>query len=416
MNLEEKDQQLVDHFKSEASDLFDQKSKGFVSEKAFNEKLTDLQKAAGEVPELKAEIAELKRVAQEQGLKLNENANKEAKNMSFGSKIQKELETRSSELDLIAKGQPMVIKTVGDMTTGNYTTLTVGISDYDSAYGAPARRRVLLQDVVRKRRVSTAYVAWADYANNEGGAASQVGEGVAKSQADFELVEKNKRVETIAAYITTSKQSLADVPMMTDIINTELTELVALKLEDQLLTGAGTSNTLKGIEAYATAFTATAYLVDLVVAPTIYDVIINAQAQVGGANHFATHVIMNPIDIAKMISTSRATDGVYLNPNFAQPSTSGLAGINVGMVNGLQLISTNACASGELYVIDATKSILGMREDFNITIGLNGTDLTKNMVTILGEVRAVHYIKSNDTTAFIWCSNITTAIADLTKP
>lgn len=416
MNLDEKDLALAKHFKQEAEDLFEQKAKGLVSETAFTEKAKSIEKALEEVTGLKNQVSEMEKTIAEQGMKLAESEIKGAERKTFKSKIEAELKGREAELENVTKGSPLQLKTVGDMTTGNYTTLTVGISDYDSMYGAPARRRTLLQDVVRKRRVSTAYVAWADYANNEGGAASQENEGTAKSQADFELVEKNKRVETIAAYITTSKQSLADVPLMTDIITTELTELVALKLEDQLLTGAGTSNTLKGIEAYATAWTATAFLVDLVVAPTIYDVIINAQAQVASGNHFATHVVMNPVDIAKMISTSRATDGVYLNPNFAQPNTSGLAGINVGNINGMQIISTTACTVGELYVIDATKSILGMREDFNVTIGLNGTDLTKNMITILGEVRAVHYIKSNDTTAFIYCSNITNAIADLLKP
>lgn len=425
MEFNENEKAMIDAIKTQTNEIYAEKAKGLISEKAFNDGVSELQKANAENAEaMKAIAAQLeanKQALMEQGLSLKDVQAQSriiAPN-TFKSQVQSALESRTEELkSLQHRRTEMVLnfKTVADMTTANYTTGTVGVSQYDSEIGRPARRRAMLQDVVSKRRVTTAYVAWADHANAEGGAASQGGEAAAKSQADFELVESNKRVETIAAYVTASKQSLEDVPFLVDTINTELRELVELKLEDQLLTGAGNSNTLKGIQTYATAWTETGYLVDLVESATIYDVLINGQAQIAAANHYATHIVMNPIDIAKMISTSRATDGVYLNPNFATPNTSGLAGVNVGMINGMQIISTNACGSGKFYIMDATKSVLGMREDFTVTLGLNSDNFTKNMLTMLGEVRAVHYIKSNNTTAFIYGSSFATAIAALEKP
>ena len=52
----------------------------------------------------------------------------------------------------------------------------------------------------------------------------------------------------------------------------------------------------------------------------------------------------------------------------------------------------------------------------SITIGLNSDNFTKNLVTILGEMRAVHYIKENDKTAFIYVSDIAASIASLETP
>jgi len=425
MEFTEKEQAFIQANKEQVNEMFVEKEKNLISKTAFEQGLKEVKDLFKGTPEALAQIVEQQKANEDalkaQGLTLAQIKNTEetSKEPSFKMQVEKNLKSNTEGLEsLKTMRKPLTfsLKAVADMTTGNYTTGTVGVSQYDTELGRPARRRTMLQDVVSRRRVTTAYVSWADHANAEGGAASQVGENAAKSQADFEMVESNKRVETIASYITTSTQALDDVPYLTDTINTELRELVELKLEDQLLTGAGTSNTLKGIQTYATAWTATGYLVDLVIAPTIYDVIINGQAQVSAANHYPTHVLMNPVDIAKMISTSRASDGVYLNPNFAKPIPDGLVGMNVGTINGLQIISTNAVTANKLYVIDATKSVLGMREDFTITIDRQNDNLTKNMITILGEIRAVHYIRANNTTAFVYVASISSAIADLLKP
>ena len=59
-----------------------------------------------------------------------------------------------------------------------------------------------------------------------------------------------------------------------------------------------------------------------------------------------------------------------------------------------------------------TKSNLRVRENMNITVGYNADDFSKNMVSIICEARAAHYIKDNDVRAFV-TADISTAIAAL---
>ena len=423
MNLSEQELELAETIKEQVSSVFIEKTKGLISEKGFNEEISRIKKECEHneslIKELHLEVDKCYKIVEKQANTIAElKAVKESitKRESFGTKVEKSIIENASKIELLQTNLTpfkFELKAVADMVTANYTTGAVGITAFDNEFGAAVRRRAMIQDVIRRRRFAGAYVSWADYANNEGGAGTQT-EGGAKTQADFELVESTMKMQTLNSYITVSRQALADVPYIVDSINTELMDLVNLRVEDQVLTGAGTGTNLKGIQTYATAWTATGYLVDLVVSPTIYDVVINGIAQVSAANHYPTHVIMNPIDVAKMLSTSRATDGVYLNPSFIA-SGSSLVG-RVGYIQGVEILSTNACTANKLYVIDATKCNFAIREEMNIQMGLNSDNFTKNLVTILAEIRCAHYMHSTHASSAVYCSSITQAIADLLKP
>lgn len=420
MDLNENETQLATAIKEQVAEVFIEKTKGLISQKGLNDALAEIKaENSSQIQELTNEIEKYSNIVKEQDATISQlKASKTAgsKRESLSEQVEKSLISHSNQLELLEtnhKPFSFQVKTVGDMLTAAYTTGAVGITAYDSEFGSAVRRRALLQNVIRRRRFAGAYVSWADYANNEGGAGTQT-EGGAKTQADFELVESTMKMQTLNSYITVSRQALADVPYIVDSINTELMDLVNLRVEDQVLTGGGTGTNLKGIQTYATAWTATGYLVDLVVAPTIYDVVVNGIAQVAAANHYPTHVIMNPIDVAKMLSTSRASDGVYLNPSFVAQGSS-LIG-RIGYIQGVEILSTNACTANKLYVIDAAKCNFAVREEMNIQMGLNSDNFTKNLVTILAEMRCAHYMHSTHATSAVYCSTISGAIADLLKP
>ena len=50
---------------------------------------------------------------------------------------------------------------------------------------------------------------------------------------------------------------------------------------------------------------------------------------------------------------------------------------------------------------DFSKWRVRLREGFNIDMGYDGNDFTKNLITILGEIRLVSYVKGNHTGAFV---------------
>jgi HK97 family phage major capsid protein len=263
-----------------------------------------------------------------------------------------------------------------------------------------------MRELVRVLTTDNMYIAWAEQANADPGVAGTVAEGAAKPQTDFDIVERTAKVEKIAVWIKVSKEALADIKFLRAEINTELRELIDLKLDEQILSGDGTSPNLRGILTVAPTFAAVSTLALAVATPNRFDVIMAAVAQIAAANFTANTVVLNPADYYAM-QLVKDGEGRYLMPPFST-----VDGMNIA---GLRVVANNGVAVGTFLVGDFKKASLAIREDVNIQVGYVNDDFTKNLVTILAEMRAVLYIKTNWLNAFVK-GTFTTAITALTKP
>lgn len=398
---------LVAEVKGQTEALITEKTNGLIASDTFAQKVAALEQSIQ--TETATVKAALEATLKEQGIVLAElkaNKGEGGKPMSQTEQITKAINDNADALASLSKGNNVkfTVKSAGDMTTSNYSGGYVGISQFDPVVGAFNLRRPFIRDIVNVRPMSDMYITWFDQANADGTAAAQT-QGSGKAQIDFDLVEAKLPAETIAAYITVTKQAMRDLPYFTALVNQELTKRVNLAFDAELLTGDGTTPNLKGISTYSTPFTAPAGLIALVDNATIFDLLIAAQAQVNAENHMANYALMHPTDVAR-IRISKGTDGHYLTQ--APNGLLQYAGINI--------IENTGVTQNTMYVIDSTKSNVGIREDFNITVGLDGNNFTQNKVTVLGELVAAHYIKSNDTTAFVKITDIDAAIATLELP
>lgn len=407
MELTPQEKALVAEVKGQTESLIAEKTNGLIASDTFAAKVTALEAS------IKAETEAVKEAIEatlkEQGIelsKLKANKGEGGKPMSQTEQITKAINDNAEALKNISQGQKvqMTVKSAADMTTSNYSGGYVGISQFDPVAGTFALRRPFIRDIVNVRPMTDMYITWFDQANADGTAAVQT-QGSGKAQIDFDLVEAKLPAETVAAYITVTKQAMRDLPYFTALVNQELTKRVNLAFDAQLLSGTGTTPQLKGIATYATAFSAPTGLASLVDNATIFDLLIAAQAQVNAAEHMANYALMHPTDVAR-IRIAKGTDGHYLTQ--APNGLMQYAGINI--------IENTGVTQNTMYVIDSTKSNIGIREDFNITVGLDGNNFTQNKVTVLGELVAAHYIKSNDTTAFVKITDIDAAIATLELP
>jgi HK97 family phage major capsid protein len=285
------------------------------------------------------------------------------------------------------------VKAAATMTTSNYSGGTVGLTQWDPSFTQVARRNPFLRQLVSVRPVSKQYVAWAEQANRDGGAGNTA-EGAAKTQADFDIVEANKKVEKITAYSKASKESLDDISFLQSEIYNDLLSLVNLKLDTDLLSGSGTTPVIKGIQQYATSFSvASTVLANGIDNATEFDVLRAAIWQVENAYFQPNYIVLNPIDVAK-IDMLKDTTNQYIQAGSASQ-------FPVKMFYGLPVIANNGMTAGNFLVGDFSKSNLGIREEVNIQVGYENDDFTKNLITILAEMRAVHDIKSNHTGAFV---------------
>jgi len=316
--------------------------------------------------------------------------------MSLGGAIIKAYNENINEIKTVKNNGGLIsldVKAVGTMTIGgNYSGGTVGLSDLEQGLTRIQRRRAFLRSLVNVAGISSKYAVWIEQANPEGGA-GMTAEGSEKSQADFDLVERSKDVKKVSAWIKVSKEMVEDIPFMEGEINNELIELVQLKLDQQILSGNGTGNNLSGIDSYATSWTAGNF------ANTIHeannsDVLRVGIAQIRNADFVPNYILMNPEDVASM-ELSKASNGEYTYPMWVE------SGEGISKVVGVPVVENSGVTADNFIIGDFTKSNLRMRQDITVQVGFVNDDFTKNLMTVLAEVRAVHFIKTNHTGAFV---------------
>jgi HK97 family phage major capsid protein len=228
-------------------------------------------------------------------------------------------------------------------------------------------------------------------------------EATAKTEYEEKYAEISKEVKKVAGFVKVSKEMLQDLSFVQSEINNDLIQGVLAKMENSILNGAGGSD-LEGILSFASTFSAGTFA-NTIISANILDVIRVAIAQIQSANFNATHVILNPIDVAKMQLTKTST-GEYTMPIF-YPSQN-----NEMKVANLIVVSTTYMTAGNFLVGDMKRANLKIRENVNLSVGYESDDFKRNMVTILAEARAVHYVKLNDVNAFVK-GVLATAIAQL---
>jgi len=361
----------------------------------------------GEVVRLANELKSLKEVAPVAQFK------------SVEQDLTDQLSLKKSEIDSIKDGDSkkivLSVKAAATMTTGNVTAVGTGglsmlLNQFEAGITPLPRSAPFFADLFASAPTSGNTISYAEMKNPDGGA-GMTGEGSAKTQADFDLVEAKTNVRKITSYIKTSKEALDDIPALAGEINNELVTLIKLKKDSEVLSGAGTGNTLSGVITNATAFTGGA-LALAVVTPNNYDVLVAGITQIATAEvisgqpagFMANVIVMNPSDVALMKLTKDANKN-YIFPVTLPGSTS---------VMEVPVISNARMTAGDFLIMDSSKGNLRIKEDITLSVGYENDDFTKNLVTILAEMRLAFYIKSQHVKAFVK-GTFSTAITALTK-
>jgi len=318
---------------------------------------------------------------------------------SIGEQVTKHM---SDKIDAVKSGRGFDLEVKADTTiTGDYTG-TRALSELDTNVNRIARQIVLLQNVVNRGITSSKFVTYIQQTAQP--SAAWVAEAVAKTEYEEKYTEISKEVKKVAGMVKVSKEMLADLSFVQNEINNDLVQGVLTTMDNAILNGTGVGADLEGILTFAQNFSAGTFA-NTIISANILDVIRVAMSQIEAAKFVPTHVVLNPVDVAKMQLT-KTTQGEYTTPIF-YPSANGEM-----RVANLVVVSTTYMTAGTFLVGDMSKANLRMRENVNIQVGYVNDDFQRNMVSILAEARAVHYIKLNDVNAFVK-GTISTAIAAL---
>jgi len=296
------------------------------------------------------------------------------------------------------------LKAAGTMALSTNVTGQVPVAEREAGITRIVRRNPFILQLVNVGTIMSNVWEWVEQKNADGGAA-MTAEGALKSLADFDLVVASANVKKVTAYIKVTKEMLDDVELMRSEIDQELTELINLKIDDQLLNGTGLTVNLVGINANATAWAAGAFAL-LIPTPTKWDVLRTAINQVRVNLFEPTYIVMHPTDVTGM-ELSKDSTGQYVMPPFAA--------LDGTIVSGIRVVANTGVTVDNFLVGDFSKAGVRFKEGLTINVGYENDDFTKNLVTILAEARLVQRVKSNHYGAFVK-GVFSTSITALTKP
>ena len=315
----------------------------------------------------------------------------------------------SDQIELLKKSSGnnvnLDVKAATSITLGSYagTALTTEI---DRSIVGPQTNMPFFRDIVNVAPIRGNKVTWINKSAVSNGA-GMTAEGAAKTQISWTYSEDSADVKKITAYVKVSKEALDDLDFLRSEINTDLRQEIELKLDEQIAEGSGVGQNIKGILTYAPTFAvAGTSLAAAVDGANRLDVLRSAVALIRKAKFRANYIAINPVDAALM-DMEKGDDNHYILPPFVTADGTRVAGTTV--------IESFSIDEGSFLVGDFTKSNLRIREEININLGYENDDFTKNMVTILAEMRAVHYIKLHHVPAFVK-GTFAAAIALINKP
>ena len=286
------------------------------------------------------------------------------------------------------------------------------LTQFEPGLTRVTRRQPFILQLIEFARIMTQNIAWVEQTNIDTGIAFSIAEGGAGSgtYGSFRWSEFSAPVQKIQAMSKITNEMLADLGNAQNEIQTEIYELLALKLDNAILLGTGISPAMKGIVGYAQAFANPGLL--SVAAPNNYDAIVAAilQPKINGVksgialggeiiNIFApTEIVAHPADIAQMDLTKDTLTRYVLDQ---QTFPENVGGVIQKAVAGLRITENIGMTQGKVLVMDASKSHARVREDAEIVLGYNSTDFQDDMVSVKGNLRAGHFIKNNQVNAFV---------------
>lgn len=320
--------------------------------------------------------------------------------------LQSVLASKADELkamkDQSGKSVRFTLKAAGTMGLSTNVTGQVPQAQREPGITRIVRRTPYLLELVNVGTIMSNLWEWVEQKNPDGGA-GMTAEAAAKTQADFDLVVASAAVKKVTSFIKVTKEMLDDVDLMRSEIDQELTELINLKIDDQVLSGSGSGANLTGIITNATAWAAGAFA-NAVPTPKNADVLRVGINQVRVAQFQPNYIVMHPTDITKM-ELAKDSTGQYVLPPFTS--------IDGTTVSGIPVIGNTGMTIDKFLIGDFTKSGVRFKEGVTINVGYENDDFTKNLVTILAEARLVHRVKSNHYGAFVY-GDFSDAITALT--
>lgn len=277
------------------------------------------------------------------------------------------------------------------LPSNTYTGSTITLNPAQAIReGAPVfdLRRIepTLWDYLTKGRTNKEMYFWVNKkVPASSGAAAFIGPGVAKPGVSFTFEIEASNAKKIAVSLKAATEMLDDVDGMTSYIQAELSYQLKSKLNDTLMSGAVSSTSPAGVQTFSLPFTTSGLSTTN---PNNWDCVRALVAQIRRAYIKSPVVVfMSPIDVANMDMEKAISQGQYMIAR---------------QVPGAVIVEDNNIAVGyvQAIAVDLWKNLI--YKDFTMTFGWENDDFTKNLVTVVAEMRLHSFHSANDAAGFIY--------------
>jgi len=222
----------------------------------------------------------------------------------------KNRKSRGISFDIEAGQELLFSKAVGNVTSSNVTGTLPTVFSNNFAFSP--NRKTHVRSLIPSVPLTDAIYSFPRYTNGEGSVGIQT-EGSAKSQTDADVAYVTATPIVIAHFQRHSEQILQDIPRLLAFTSGRMVEQLLDKEDDQILNGAGTSNTLNGIITQATAYAPTGMANTS--SADRFSYLINAISQLASSNYSPNGILVNPYayyELAQIKTTTKEYTSPYM--------------------------------------------------------------------------------------------------------
>lgn len=405
--LTDQEKLFLEANKNQVNEIFAEKEKNFISQKAFEDGLKALeQNFKGTVDELKViqdQIKENKEALVKQGVSLN--TIMAQTNSADDGDIEKQLHSFKDQLRNVStnKGSQlnMVLKT--EYTRASVTTNPMGMMASD--IGRTGNRRLALYDLFPKiplEAESNGVYRYLDQSTaTRNGAA--IAESAAYPESAYAATGYSLPVEKIGDSIPITEESLRFTKQLAKEVELFMQTNVEVAIETNLATGNGTSPNLKGIYTSATTYTAPNLAIT---DANIFDLIVKVSEDITGnttygAKYMPDVALMNITDINRMRLKKDSTNN-YIIPPFTDQ--------NGRIVAGMRVVECPSIAANTMCIGDSRFARIIEEGGINMSFGWVSTNFTEDVVTMKARKHMALLVRTIDATGWRKVTDIDAAL------
>lgn len=234
-------------------------------------------------------------------------------------------------------------------------------------------------DYIKKGSTNAETYIWINKKGQSGGgAAGWIGPGVYKPAISFTVNTEISNAKKIAANEKMALELLQDIDGFTSWVETELRYAVMQKVNDTLMTATASSTVPAGIQTLSTTYNVLTGV--STTNPTFWDSIKAAVTQLRVLRFKGPIVaFVNPVDLANGVMTKAISQGQLFIP----PAT------------GASIVEDLNIPLGYIQVAAMDYFKILIYKPFSMSWGWENDDFTKNLITVIGEMRLHQFHSEN---------------------